>query len=405
MLINGSPINSAVINGTSGSGQYFETLFEFLFSSSPAFGGIPVENIISASMSFTSPVTTPIVLNLFESMGVISSIQSKTIFQLLESIKISESFNSSQNTSQSALAILSLIADATIATSITLNETTVLTDTLLNIVSKIESLSDTVSYSTDITNRLVGNNSIVEILKLISSSINNSQAVSVTDIVTLSITHSLLIELLETIIEQILLSANVIDSKSLLVIADSNLEILDNLNSKAILKELLQSNLIFSIPNDVLSKEYSTFVYTPETSSISTYTNYNFDGCYKFNDKYLFYNSTGLYEFGGDTDDTLDIIAKVLTPAYAFGTSNLKQVPSIYLGISTEDVVYLKVRVDGKAETLYKLNKRTDNLETLKLSIGKGLIGRYFQFELETSAKTFDLESIEFFPIQFQRKL
>ncbi len=63
------------------------------------------------------------------------------------------------------------------------------------------------------------------------------------------------------------------------------------------------------------------------------------------------------------------------------------------------------IGVDGRKEAVYKLNKRTDNLQTQKFPLSKGLIGRYFQFELVTNANTFNLESIEFYPLIIKRKL
>ena len=42
---------------------------------------------------------------------------------------------------------------------------------------------------------------------------------------------------------------------------------------------------------------------------------------------------------------------------------------------------------------------------TQKVDIGKGLIGRYFQFELITQASEFNLEAIEFMPLEIRRKL
>ena len=83
----------------------------------------------------------------------------------------------------------------------------------------------------------------------------------------------------------------------------------------------------------------------------------------------------------------------------------MKQVPAIYLGVDSTDKVILKVRVDGKAEVHYQLNKFTNNLMTQKIDIGKGLIGRYFQFELLTEASEFNMESIEFYPLEIRRKL
>lgn len=171
-----------------------------------------------------------------------------------------------------------------------------------------------------------------------------------------------------------------------------------------ILESFCNSSIFLKF-SDKSGSSYLAYLLSPETNSVSTYTNYNFNGCTKFGYKYLFYNRTGLYEHGGNTDNGSAIRSEMETVAFNFKTSNLKQVPSVYLGIDSSDKVILKVRVDGKAEVHYQLNKFTNNLMTQKIDIGKGLIGRYFQFELITEASEFNMESIEFYPLEIRRKL
>jgi hypothetical protein len=153
------------------------------------------------------------------------------------------------------------------------------------------------------------------------------------------------------------------------------------------------------------SDSYLAYLLAPESMNVSNYSNYNFDLSCRFDDKYLFANSVGLYEYGGKRDDGEPITAEFTTPAHSFSTSNLKQMPYFYLGVTSSSTLILKVRVDGKGEIIYKLNKHTNNLMTQKVDIGKGLIGRYFQFEIITDADDFDLESIEFCPLVIRRKL
>jgi hypothetical protein len=178
----------------------------------------------------------------------------------------------------------------------------------------------------------------------------------------------------------------------------------DNESNRAILRSLVDSRIIFKNPTEP-SSTYLAYLLSPETSSVSNYSNYNFNGCTKFGYKYLFYNRTGLYEYGGYLDDGDKVRSEIETIAFNFQTSNLKQVPAVYLGVDSTDSVILKVRVDGKAEVHYKLNKFTNNLMTQKIDIGKGLIGRYFQFEIITEASEFNMESIEFYPLEIRRKL
>lgn len=404
MLINGGIIDSTIINGTSLSSQFENISASFIsFETSNA---VLKKNIsIIDSLISTSSINTEFIYNLFEGINLSGNLSAKTVITLLENIILLENSITSMSLKNSVLEIISFLDFSKILLSEDISSGLIINSTLTEIRDVLANISESLLLDDSTTSKLVGKSSIIEALTLVDIARFNLINISVSESLLLNSISLILLKAFNDTIESIALSSNLVDSRGIGVILNSSLIVSNTLNNKISAKAILEEDLIFIIPTGNLPKDYSTFVYTPETSSVTTYTNYNFDGCTKFDDKYLFFNSTGLYEFGGKTDNLESILANIITPAYSFNTSNLKQVPSIYLGVSTDDVVYLKVRVDGKAEAVYKLNKKTDNLETLKLSIGKGLIGRYFQFELETEAPVFDLESIEFFPIQFQRKL
>jgi hypothetical protein len=167
----------------------------------------------------------------------------------------------------------------------------------------------------------------------------------------------------------------------------------------------VSDSFVISIGGPTGSDTYLAYLLNPETNSVSTYSNYSFTCSTSFNGKYLLGNSSGLYEYGGTLDDATLIEARLKTVAYNFGTSNLKQVPDMYIGGVSSDKMIIKVNVDNKASVYYSINNRIPNLHTQRIKFGKGLIGRYFQFELITNSTDTDLESIEFYPIVLQRKL
>jgi hypothetical protein len=210
---------------------------------------------------------------------------------------------------------------------------------------------------------------------------------------------------ISNITDNLLLDSQAIAGSLFLVpVTDSlNLESLEDISS--ILQELLSEELLLLLPQVDNSAKYLTYAFSPETASVSTYDNYNFEGACVFNGKYLFFNKNGIFEYGGNFDDGVPIQSEISTSALMYSTSNLKNVPSVYLGVVNSDVVILKVRTDGKGEFTYKLNKHTSNLHTQKINIGKGVIGRYFQFDLITSSEEFNLNSIEFLPLVLKRKI
>ena len=221
--------------------------------------------------------------------------------------------------------------------------------------------------------------------------------------------YNILLETLRQSIDSILESITTLDNvpygSVILVPIEDFIDISSEESIQSIIQALLSDELLLVLPKALGGNNYFTYAFSPERSTISTYSNYNFDGCCTFRDKYLFFNNTGIYEYGGNYDNGIPIQSEITTSAMMYTTSNLKSVPSVYLGVTNSDVVILKVRTDGKGEFTYKLNKHTDNLGTQKINIGKGVIGRYFQFSLITSAEEFDLSSIEFLPLTLKRKI
>ena len=285
-----------------------------------------------------------------------------------------------------------------------INESIDNTDTLSVLLKQTGEVLESISVLSALTNKYIINETILNVLNILDA-VLNSKAVAVSEVLNLIDTLIEINKSYNLIIDSISKS----DTLSSLfikigIISESSIST-DTLSNKAIFLNGLSDNFIISIPSLIEQETYLAYLLAPETNSVSTYNNYNFNMCTKFDYKYLFANTSGLYEYGGTTDNGSKIIADFETIAYNFGTSNLKQVPAVYLGITNSDKFILKVKVDGKAEVLYTLNKHTNGLGTQKVNIGKGLIGRYFQFEIITDANDFNLESIEFFPVVLKRKL
>ncbi len=270
-----------------------------------------------------------------------------------------------------------------------LSVNTVVVDTVIS--------TDTTINNTILKNVLVSTISIIDTLE-------KGLYAEAIDSIGLSDTLDLLYKLVETVIDSLFITEETKDYSSYLFLISEDINAISNSTSLLESFNLLEDIFIVRIGGETNST-YVSYAFSPETNSLSTYNNYNFKLSTKFNNKYLFANDTGLYEYGGLTDNGDAITSEIATVAFNFNSSNLKQVPSLYLGVDSTDNFILKVRIDGKAEVLYRLNKYTNNLMTQKVDIGKGLIGRYFQFELITEASEFNLESIEFMPLEIRRKI
>ena len=286
----------------------------------------------------------------------------------------------------------------------TISESIALASTLTTVLSNIELLTS--SMSIDDTFITVGtlHNQLISLIGILEE-FGYRSVESISETIVISDVLTSLYKSLGVLLETLGL-AGTLGGTHIHILSIVDPVILSSvLSDNSIFNSGILDSFVISIPTAKGSDKYLAYLLSPETNSISNYDNYNFDGCTKFNNKYLFYNSTGLYEYGGNLDDTSIIRSKIETVAYNFGTSNLKQVPAIYLGMNSSGATYVKVRVDGKADVTYKLNKKTVGLQTQKIDIGKGLVGRYFQFEIITDSLDFNMESIDFFPLVLRRKL
>lgn len=409
MIINGSILNATLINGVDITGP-------------PTIGGVET---ITSTLDFSEVYT----LEYHLSALLIDNLVFPNTFTGIKCIKILNTYNLSSEVVSylSKITIIeSLILSSKSTTSVEfiniINSYLVLTDNLLILLK--ENITDTLSLdsittllkksiekvisklvTTTITNNNVEFINLVTNLLRLVDSINNNAYEIINDSLVVDEVLSSLYKYLSKIIDDVIFSSNLNPSTAYILSLENNISLDDSDNTTSLLNNSLLDSIFFYLPEVSTDHKYITYNYSTEYNSVTEYSNYNFIGSARVNDKYVFINSNGLYEYGGIFDETTPITSSIATSAMSFKSSNLKQVPTIYLGISNSGIAYLKVKVDGKGEIQYRLNKFTNNLQTQRVEIGKGLIGRYFQFELVTSADTFDLESIDFSPIELKRKI
>jgi hypothetical protein len=211
----------------------------------------------------------------------------------------------------------------------------------------------------------------------------------------------------ENVVNEAIISSFTDVSTITLAIAEEDLSLLFGISvtGSFYLEDITEAVRLFvSRGNDL---GYEAFVMNPENYALSRYDNFNFKDSCRFKDDYLFSNEEGIFRLEGVYDyPTKYITSKIKTASLDFGTSNKKQVPKMYIGTTNSGSIILKVSVDGRNSTYYQLNLATENLDTQLIDIGKGLIGRYFQFELSTKGNSaFDVDELELFPILLGRKV
>ena len=208
-----------------------------------------------------------------------------------------------------------------------------------------------------------------------------------------------------SLLEDLALADTSGDFLKVTVACSESLTLSDMLDSAASLRSALEDGMQFIISGADGGEAYIGIVMTPDTYAITEYDNYAFNSSANFRGEYLLAARTGLYLMGGDLDNGEFITSKIKTASMDFESSNLKQVPTMYLGVTSDASVILQVTTDGEDSAFYQLDLNSHNLSTQVIDIGKGLRGRYWQFNLETKDNsTFDLDSIELFPVVWGRK-
>lgn len=142
-----------------------------------------------------------------------------------------------------------------------------------------------------------------------------------------------------------------------------------------------------------------------ETGGSSRYQGYGYDSFATVNGRHLGVRANGIYLLEGDTDAGQPIHAGVHLGLQDFGTSQLKQLSNVYLGVSATGGLFIKVGM-GEEEYTYAARRVDPNLKTQRFDLGRGLRSNYFSFELvNDGGADFELEKIEFVAVASDRRI
>ena len=402
MSLNSSPLNVVAVNSipvtaTSLSAFIVESILGsdvFYIPGIVRYSSV-LEGIIKAS-SFNTTITVPV------SESTLTSSSTSTL------TKVSDGSSMSILQSLTAIYTAQLLEDLTISEDIIISRLANITDNILlsvyNIyIYKAKAIIEDIISSKD----LLQSSATYHRSLITSFIINSSLALASRRNIVDNITTSTDIKTVE-----LSLISDMIDYHNLLVSSSKisrsikeSLYISTSLAVSLILRAGIVNSITIKLVPPPPTFNSSTYVLSTESQAVSTYTNYNFKGSCTQGNRYLFYNDSGIYLYGGEKDDGADIISYIETAAMNFGTTNKKSIPNIYIGYSSKGDTLLKVRLDGKGEYLYRLSKSTDNLQLNKVAVGKGLIGTYFQFELISPSSSLKLETLEFLPVILNRKI
>ena len=398
--IYNSGAGTAIINTSPG---YSESVSSSLTATLLASHMIDWNSVISPTINLTDIISSRADTILNEAFNIISTTDPSILTSIIESLSTSGTLISSGNLNIATLDNASIFATAYVAYNALISEVSNISTTLQDIVDAFFLISESLQSSDIPSTQLNAFNILSIFISLIGIA---NEITPIVENITTSLSSVNFLDVMNLLQEGIELSEENLDFVKFLVIIEDNGNLDDSLSSLSEIHESLSDSMIFMLQFQLDSINYSGWVMNPENYAVTNYTNHPFNSSAIFNNNTIFAGATGLYQLGGVLDDTSYITARLKTAATSFGTSNIKQVPEALLGVNNSGKVILIASVDGKYSATYELSPATEGLSTQQIKLGKGLKGRYWQFELITQDNTtFDLDSFELLPITFGRKI
>lgn len=125
------------------------------------------------------------------------------------------------------------------------------------------------------------------------------------------------------------------------------------------------------------------WAYNLNNQAPSFYENFKFNSFAKIGNQYYGLASDGLHILGANDDNGSEINAVITTGISDFGEYRIKKVPTVYAGARTEKPLELTCRVDNEPDYTYEFTSSSEGIAPTRVKLGKGLEGRYWQFEFK----------------------
>jgi len=170
---------------------------------------------------------------------------------------------------------------------------------------------------------------------------------------------------------------------------------------------------LYSTPSlAVNDANYLGYAYGTETKAITNYSNFNFTGSCVFNGKTLLINDTGVFEYGGESDNGIAIVASMKTGKMngvmgrngVYPSSKIKRIPDAKIVIDCDKSggeVTVNVTEDENTALSYANAISHSGFATHRVPIGRGIKFNYVQLEVVgTGCARLDISSIEYNPVE-----
>lgn len=290
--------------------------------------------------------------------------------------------------------------------SILINEGLGLNDVTTVSPAKYIRLVETLALSGYATTTIQAHNLVQAIIGLNDALIKAGYAEFITEGLGLNESISDLIRAYQKVSETLSLDDTLVDRVSMIVSVNEKLALSGAFSTGVVVQELLTEGIVFTTSFVSGGETYTGWVMNSENFAVTNYKEYDFNSLARVNGRYYGCKDNGIHLLEGDLDDASYIKAIIRSGKMDFGTSNKKTLTAAYMGFTGDGDIVLKLVTDDQTEMWYTFQEEATGLHTQNLGLAKGIIGRYWQFELVTQNTTeFELDTIEFFPIMFKRKI
>ncbi len=149
---------------------------------------------------------------------------------------------------------------------------------------------------------------------------------------------------------------------------------------------------IINITNDI-----KILVTNTRNFAITEYSNFAFNSMCQFNGKYLYANSDGIYEGGGDDDNGTQIIASYKTGAIDTYTTEVQRLRDAYLTFrSNGDVQLFSVGDEINARAYFITSSSVDVIHERRVKFERGIKDRHFNLGISNvNGSTLEVDSIK----------
>tara|TARA_R110002110_G_scaffold415835_1_gene657231 strand:+ start:46848 stop:47651 length:804 start_codon:yes stop_codon:yes gene_type:complete len=154
----------------------------------------------------------------------------------------------------------------------------------------------------------------------------------------------------------------------------------------------------------VAELSYRAYAVNIANSALTEYDNFPFNHLARFEGKTIVFADDGAYLLGGDSDNGDDIDAVAELPPGDMGTSLLKRMPFMYIGVMKGGAGLRVSAIGDEVATVASMT--TTNGRNRRAKVSRGMKARFWAARIENkNGEDFAVDSVEYLPMVLRRKV